>query len=60
MTRTLTIREYLLEELNRQARAAGDDVELVFEHPERPKPHLATDGGNVVHLTPREKGDHPA
>jgi hypothetical protein len=36
MTRTLTIKEYLLEELNRRMRARGEDIELVFSH-ERPK-----------------------
>jgi hypothetical protein len=36
--RTLTVREYLLEELNRRMRERGEDVELVFE---RPRPRLA-------------------
>jgi hypothetical protein len=45
--RTLTIREYLLEELNRRARERGEDIELVFE---RPKPRLATKEGEVVEL----------
>jgi hypothetical protein len=49
MTRTLTIKEYLLEELNRRARERGEDIELVFEH-ERPRPRLATKEGEVVEL----------
>ena len=40
MTRTLTVREYLLEELNRRMRERGEDVELVFE---RPKPRLVAE-----------------
>ena len=47
MTRTLTIKEYLLEELNRRARERGEDVELVFE---RPRPELVADRGVVVPL----------
>jgi hypothetical protein len=43
--RTLTIKEYLLEELNRRARERGEDIELVFE---RPTPRLATKEGAVV------------
>jgi hypothetical protein len=31
MTRTLTVREYLLETLNRRMRERGEDVELVFD-----------------------------
>jgi hypothetical protein len=38
MTRTLTVREYLLETLNRRMRERGEDVELVFD---RPRPRLA-------------------
>jgi hypothetical protein len=47
MTRTLTIKEYLLEELNRRARERGEDIELVFE---RPQPRLVAEHGEVVPL----------
>jgi hypothetical protein len=40
MTRTLTVKEYLLKGLNRRARERGDDVELVFEWPKQPVPLL--------------------
>jgi hypothetical protein len=56
MTRTLTVREYLLEELNRLARARGDDIEIVFEypeHPERRRPHLAAKEGEIVEFPER-------
>jgi hypothetical protein len=46
MTRTLTIKEYLLESLNRRMRERGEDVELVFE---RPRPKLVSE---VVQLQP--------
>jgi hypothetical protein len=46
--RTLTIREYLLEALNRRMRERGEDIELVFE---RPRPTLA-----VVNLAEWAKG----
>jgi hypothetical protein len=61
MTQRMTVTDYLLYELNRMARDRGDDVELVWDHPERPKPQLATRDGDVVHLPPRpqQKGDHP-
>lgn len=43
MTRTVTLREYLFEDiladLNRRARERGEDVEIVFE---RSKPRLVT------------------
>ena len=47
MTRTLTVKQYLLEGLNRRARERGDDVELVFEWP---KPRIAANDENVVKL----------
>ena len=47
MTRTLTVKQYLLEQLNRRARERGEDVELVFE---RREPRLATDRGEIVSL----------
>jgi hypothetical protein len=47
MTRTLTIKEYLLEELNRRARERGEDIELVFE---RTQPRLVAELGEVVPL----------
>jgi hypothetical protein len=49
MTRTMTMKEYLLEELNRRMREDGKDVELVFE---RPQPRLA----EVVQLQPASQG----
>jgi hypothetical protein len=58
MSRTMTLRDFVLEELSRQLRERYD-IEIVDE---RPKPQLATRDGNVVHLPPRpqpEKGDHP-
>jgi hypothetical protein len=48
MTRVLTVKDYLLEELNRRARARGEDVELVFQLPPPTQPQLATRDGNVV------------
>jgi hypothetical protein len=62
MKQVMTVTDYLLYELNRRARARGDDVELVWqlpEQPEHPKPQLATDGGNVVQLNPNQKGELP-
>jgi hypothetical protein len=56
MTQVMTIDEYILFELNRRARARGDDVELVFEHPERPRPRLAAKDGEVVEFAERPKG----
>ena len=50
MTRVLTIKEYLLEELNRRAKERGEDIELVFE---RPQPRLATKHGEVMPLKGR-------
>ena len=46
MTRVMSIREYLLEELNRRLREDGKDVELVFE---RPRPRLVAE---VVQMQP--------
>jgi hypothetical protein len=47
--RTLTLKEYLLEEINRELREEGRDVQIVFE---RPKPRLVA--GEVVQLQQRE------
>ena len=47
MIRTVTLKELVLEELNRQLAEAGRDVRIV---PERPKPTLATAGGEVVEM----------
>jgi hypothetical protein len=47
--RTVTLREYVLEELNRRLAAQGRDVQIVSE---RPKPKLATD--NIVKLERRD------
>ena len=49
MTRIMTIKEYLLEELNRRLRERGEDIELVYSH-DRPKPQLAAQEGKVVQL----------
>jgi hypothetical protein len=46
--RTMTIKEYVLEELNKMLAAEGRDVRIVSE---RPKPTLVTD--NVVRLEPK-------
>jgi hypothetical protein len=48
MTRTITLREFVLEELNRQLVEAGRDVRVVSE---RPKPTLVS---NVVELRREE------
>jgi hypothetical protein len=58
MTRTMTLQDFMYEELYRRIRERYD-VEIVDE---RPKPQLATRDGEVVHLPERpqpEKGDHP-
>jgi hypothetical protein len=55
MTRIVTLKELVLEELNRQLAEEGRDVR-VFD--ERPRPQLATrDGNNVVRLNATEKGN---
>jgi hypothetical protein len=43
--RTLTLKEYLLEEINKDLREEGRDVQVVFE---RPRPQLVADRGEVV------------
>jgi hypothetical protein len=53
MTRTITAKEYLLEELNRRARERGEDIELVFE---RPQPRLVAERGEVVPLSAARHG----
>ena len=54
--RTLTIHEYVLEELNKMLAAKGRDVRIVSE---RPKPTLVTD--NVVKLErPSDDQSHPS
>jgi hypothetical protein len=45
--RTMTLKELVLEELNRQLAEEGRDVRVVAE---RPRPCLATDEGEVVEL----------
>jgi hypothetical protein len=47
MIRTITLKELVLEELNRQLAESGRDVRIVME---RPKPTLATAGGEVVEM----------
>jgi hypothetical protein len=51
MIRTLTLREFMLEELNRQLAEDGRDVRIVAE---RPKPTLATAYGEVIEMRRRE------
>jgi len=50
--RTMTIKEYLLEEMNKEL--AKDGVQLVDE---RPKPELATREGEVVQLRATQRKD---
>jgi hypothetical protein len=45
--RTLTLKELVFEELNRQLAEEGRDVRVVAE---RPQPRLAADRGEVVPL----------
>jgi hypothetical protein len=47
MTRTLTLKEFMFEELNRQLRKRGHDVQIVED---RPRPRLVAEGGEVVPL----------
>lgn len=50
-TRVMTITEYLLETLNRQARERGEDIEIVFNNASRARPQFATKNGeNIVPL----------
>jgi hypothetical protein len=44
----MTMKEYLIEEINRQLRKEGRDIELVAE---RPGPRLVAEGGEVVQLS---------
>jgi hypothetical protein len=44
-----TIQEFVLDELNRMLEEEGRDVRVAMR---RPRPRLATDGGNVVELRP--------
>jgi hypothetical protein len=50
--RTLTLKELVLEELNRQLAEEGRDVCVVTE---RPKPQLAASEGEVVEFNPRKE-----
>jgi hypothetical protein len=50
--RTISIREFVLEEFNRMLAAEGRDVELVAE---RPKPRLVAE---VVELREERGDDH--
>jgi hypothetical protein len=52
MIRMVTLKELVLEELNRQLAASGRDVRIVSE---RPKPALAAVGGEVIEM---RKPDH--
>ena len=45
MMRTLTLKEFLLEEINKDLREQGRDVQVVFQ---RPRPQLVADRGEVV------------
>jgi hypothetical protein len=46
MTRQVTLKEFLLEEINRELREEGRDIQVVFA---RPRPRLAN-RGEVVPL----------
>jgi hypothetical protein len=48
----MTLKELVLEELNRQLAEEGRDVRVVAE---RPRPWLATDEGEVVELRRAEQ-----
>ena len=53
--RTMTIKEYVLEELNRMLAAEGKNVRIVSE---RPRPRLIADEGKIVKMTRKdEDGD---
>jgi hypothetical protein len=54
---TMTIREYVMEQLN--AHLAGKGIQLVREGEEKPKPALkiASRNGVVVELKPRDDED---
>jgi hypothetical protein len=52
MMRTITLKELVLEELNRQLADAGRDVRVVAE---RPKPRLVAKRGEVVELQRKEE-----
>jgi hypothetical protein len=45
IARTVTLKELVLEEMNRQLAEEGRDVQVVFE---RPRPQLVADRGEVV------------
>jgi hypothetical protein len=49
----LTLKELVLEELNRQLAEDGRDVCVVAE---RPRPRLATVRGEIVQLKPADDG----
>jgi hypothetical protein len=50
--RTMTIKEYVLEQLNERLAKEGKNVRIVSE---RPKPRLVADEGKVVELRPNEQ-----
>ena len=52
MIRTVTLKELVFEELNRQLAEEGRDVRVVAE---RPRPQLAAREGQVVQLAPRSE-----
>jgi hypothetical protein len=49
--RTMTLKEFVLEEFNRMLAAEGRDVQIVIE---RPRPQLAAEDGKVVELRSKE------
>jgi hypothetical protein len=53
MMRTITLKELVLEELNRQLEQEGRDVRVVAE---RPKPWLAAKRAEVVELQRKDEG----
>lgn len=47
MMRTMTLKEFLLEEINKELREEGRDIQIVFA---RPQPRLVAERGEVVEI----------
>jgi hypothetical protein len=54
MTRTITLKELVLEELNRQLAEEGRDVKVLAE---RPRPALVAERGRVVQFGAARDGE---
>jgi hypothetical protein len=52
--RTVSIKEYVLEEINRMLEQEGRDLRISVQ---RPSPRLVTDAGNVIELWPAQTDD---